>query len=70
MNKIPFTSQNPYAFYAKTIDRYDTEEYKESNKTKSIKKERGPFFFLLQSANGKNLFRRHTVFMKLPMSPL
>lgn len=44
MNKIPFTSQNPYAFYAKTIDRYDTEEYKESNKTKSIKKERGPFF--------------------------
>jgi hypothetical protein len=39
MNKIPFTSQNPYAFYAKTIDRYDTEKYKESNKTKSIKKE-------------------------------
>lgn len=25
MNKIPFTSQNPYAFYAKTIDSYDTE---------------------------------------------
>lgn len=53
MNKIPFTSQNPYAFYAKTIDRYDTEEYKESNKTKSIKKERGPFFFSSSLLMGK-----------------
>ena len=25
MNKIPFTSPNPYAFYAKDIDSYSTE---------------------------------------------
>lgn len=35
MNKIPFTSQNPYAFYAKTIDSYDTE-----TNTRKAKKER------------------------------
>lgn len=60
MNKIPFTSQNPYAFYAKTIDSYDTETNtrkakKENKRNKSLLK-RGPFFFLL-SANGKHLFR-------------
>lgn len=36
MNKIPFTSQNPYAFYAKTIDSYDTE----TNTRKAKKKEK------------------------------
>lgn len=50
MNKIPFTSQNPYAFYAKTIDSYDTEtntrEAKKIGKKKtqkSLKEDR--FFF-------------------------
>lgn len=44
MNKIPFTSQNPYAFYAKTIDSYDTETNtrKAKKKKKSLKKD---FFF-------------------------
>lgn len=46
MNKIPFTSQNPYAFYAKTIDSYDTEtntrEAKKKKETSLLK--RGPFF--------------------------
>lgn len=62
MNKIPFTSQNPYAFYAKTIDSYDTETNtrkakKERNKTETrVFLKRGPFFFL-PSANGKHLFR-------------
>lgn len=50
MNKIPFTSQNPYAFYAKTIDSYDTEtntrKAKEKNKEEDMKSllKRGPFF--------------------------
>ena len=61
MNKIPFTSQNPYAFYAKTIDSYDTEtntreaKKKKEKRNKSLLK-RGLFFFLL-SANVKHLFR-------------
>lgn len=39
MNKIPFTSQNPYAFYAKTIDSYDTEtNTREAKKRKEKKK--------------------------------
>lgn len=44
MNKIPFTSQNPYAFYAKTIDSYDTEtntgkaKRKEKQRKESFKK--------------------------------
>lgn len=52
MNKIPFTSQNPYAFYAKTIDSYDTEtntreaKKREKNKTQeSLKEDRLVFFF-------------------------
>lgn len=52
MNKIPFTSQNPYAFYAKkTIDSYDTEtntrkggKKKKEKGNKSLLKRR-PFFF-------------------------
>lgn len=63
MNKIPFTSQNPYAFYAKTIDSYDTEtntreaKKREKNKTQeSLKEDRLFFFFFLLSANGKHLF--------------
>lgn len=49
MNKIPFTSQNPYAFYAKTIDSYDTEtnekkERKGGKRNKSLLK-RGPLSF-------------------------
>lgn len=51
MNKIPFTSQNPYAFYAKTIDSYDTEtntreaKKREKNKTQeSLKEDRLVFF--------------------------
>lgn len=63
MNKIPFTSQNPYAFYAKTIDSYDTEtntreaikEKKKKKRNKSLLKE--DHFFPLLSANGKHLFR-------------
>lgn len=45
MNKIPFTSQNPYAFYAKTIDSYDTEQTQERAKRKERKSllKRGPF---------------------------
>lgn len=35
MNKIPFTSQNPYAFYAKTIDSYDTETNTNTRKAKT-----------------------------------
>lgn len=47
MNKIPFTSQNPYAFYAKTIDSYDTETDTRESKKRKEKKEvksfkRGP----------------------------
>lgn len=46
MNKIPFTSQNPYAFYAKNIDSYDTEtntrEAKKGKKNKSFQRR---FFF-------------------------
>lgn len=38
MNKIPFTSQNPYAFYAKTIDSYDTET--NTRKAKKRRKKR------------------------------
>lgn len=38
MNKIPFTSQNPYAFYAKTMDSYDTE----TNTRKANKKKKNP----------------------------
>jgi RecB family exonuclease len=38
MNKIPFTSQNPYAFYAKNIDGYDTET--NTRKAKKNKKKR------------------------------
>lgn len=50
MNKIPFTSQNPYAFYAKTIDSYDTETNtrkakKERKKRNKSLLKRGPFFF-------------------------
>lgn len=51
MNKIPFTSQNPYAFYAKTIDSYDTEtntreaKKKRKNKTQESLKEDRLFFF-------------------------
>lgn len=41
MNKIPFTSQNPYAFYAKTIDSYDTE----NTRKKQINLKRGLLFF-------------------------
>lgn len=48
MNKIPFTSQNPYAFYAKTIDSYDTETNTRKAKRKEKKEKsllkRGPFF--------------------------
>lgn len=41
MNKIPFTSQNPYAFYAKTIDSYDTEtNTRKAKKRKKIKETR------------------------------
>lgn len=64
MNKIPFTSQNPYAFYAKTIDSYDTEtntrkakkKKKKGKKRKEESFKKRTFFFLL-SANGKHLFR-------------
>lgn len=49
MNKIPFTSQNPYAFYAKTIDSYDTETNTRKAKGKKKKEKsllkRGPYFF-------------------------
>jgi len=60
MNKIPFTSQNPYAFYAKTIDSYNTET--NTRKAKKERKERNKSFkkrniFSLLSANGKHLFR-------------
>lgn len=50
MNKIPFTSQNPYAFYAKTIDSYDTEtntreaKKRKKNKTQESLKEDWIFF--------------------------
>ena len=37
---------------------------KQKNNNKKNKKQ-GPFFFFL-TANGKNLFRLHTVFMRLP----
>lgn len=40
MNKIPFTSQNPYAFYAKTIDSYDTETNTRQAKRKKALKRR------------------------------
>lgn len=64
MNKIPFTSQNLYAFYAKTIDSYDTEtntrgKKEEKKKTqKSLKEDQLLFFFLFFSffppiCNGK-----------------
>lgn len=43
MNKIPFTSQNPYAFYAKTIDSYDTETNTREAKTKEKKKKKEVF---------------------------
>lgn len=39
MNKIPFTSQNPYAFYAKTIDSYDTETNTREAKKKGKKEQ-------------------------------
>lgn len=42
MNTIPFTSQNPYAFYAKTIDSYDTET--NTRKAKKERKERNKSF--------------------------
>ena len=49
MNKIPFTSQNPYAFYAKTIDSYDTEtntrEAKKKRKKKQESFKKRTFFF-------------------------
>lgn len=39
MNKIPFTSQNPYAFYAKTMDSYDTETNTRKKRKKGEVKE-------------------------------
>lgn len=49
MNKIPFTSQNPYAFYAKTIDSYDTE-----TNTREAKKKKG---------GGKRTFQKEILFL-------
>lgn len=53
MNKIPFTSQNPYAFYAKTIDRYDTETNTRKAKKKEKKSLLKRIIFFLLSANGE-----------------
>lgn len=67
MNKIPFTSQNLYAFYAKTIDGYDTETNTRGKKEKKIRHKSllkrtdcflffFSFFSCFSLLNGKHLF--------------
>ena len=56
MNKIPFTSQNPYAFYAKNIDGYDTET--NTRKAKKNKRE------------GKIIHKRTTISPRLQMESI
>lgn len=59
MNKIPFTSQNPYAFYAKTMESYDTEtNTRKANKKKKTQSFKKFFFFLfLLSTYGEHLLK-------------
>lgn len=74
MNKIPFTSPNPYAFYAKDI--LQTVIVQKIQPTKETVNKQ---FQLPQTTNRnkpqgetktKPSIKRHTVFMKLPTSQL